>query len=274
MTPSEPAQSVNPPSQTQSDVGSLLRQARLRRGQSLEAVHQHTRIPKKLIEALENNRFDVFPATVYLRGFLKNYCDHLDVDFDPLWERIMPPKPAVAAQARSGPSPSKETAGSAAGAGPAPNAVSDRISLCEASADPQAAPEPREESRDLKTVLPLLLGAAILLGGFWAFARRQRPAPPLPALPPPPAIAPLHASEKMTLRIIFHRESWLRLACDGRLRFEGRGPAGFVQEWPAVNAFLLRSSSPGDLGLALNGKELKLGPELLDPSGNYKIARP
>src|SRR5579872_2953822 len=87
----QPANSSQPPAPT--DVGAILKQARLRRGQSFEVVFQHTRIPKKFLEALEANRFDEFPAAVYLQGFLKGYCEHLDLDFEPLWSQVHPSQP-------------------------------------------------------------------------------------------------------------------------------------------------------------------------------------
>jgi cytoskeletal protein RodZ len=59
--------------ETRGDIGSKLKAARQKRGQSVEAVVSHTRIPKKLIEALEGNRLEEFPALAYLRGFLRTY---------------------------------------------------------------------------------------------------------------------------------------------------------------------------------------------------------
>ena len=81
------------PAEVHVEVGAILRAARLKRGQSLEAVAQQTRIPKRYLESLENDRLDEFPAFVYMRGFLKGYCEHLDVSFDELWAKIQPPQP-------------------------------------------------------------------------------------------------------------------------------------------------------------------------------------
>src|SRR5579883_848902 len=67
------------------DIGSTLRAAREKRGHTLEAVSQQTRISRRFLEALEKNRFDEFPALAYLRGFLKSYCDYLELEFEPLW---------------------------------------------------------------------------------------------------------------------------------------------------------------------------------------------
>ncbi len=78
------------------EIGSVLRAARLKRGQSLEAVAQQTRISKRFLEALENDRFEQFPAVVYLRGFLKGYCEHLEVDFEALWAKLEEAQAAAA----------------------------------------------------------------------------------------------------------------------------------------------------------------------------------
>ena len=40
----------------------------------------------------------------------------------------------------------------------------------------------------------------------------------------------------MKLRLSFRQEAWVRLLCDEQLRFEGRGPGGFQQEWAAMKA--------------------------------------
>ncbi|MDE2293205.1 MAG: helix-turn-helix domain-containing protein, partial [Elusimicrobia bacterium] len=77
--------------------GAVLRQRRQARGQSLEAVHQATRIPRAFLQALEEDRYSDLPAPVYARGFLKSYCDHLDVDAAPLWRQVeaaLAPEPA------------------------------------------------------------------------------------------------------------------------------------------------------------------------------------
>ena len=41
---------------------------------------------------LEEDRHGDFAAPVYLHGFLKSYCDHLELDYLPLWQRVAPPR--------------------------------------------------------------------------------------------------------------------------------------------------------------------------------------
>lgn len=55
-------------------IGRDLRDARLARNISLEEVHRRTRIAPKYLEALEEDRFDVFPSPAYTRGFLRAYA--------------------------------------------------------------------------------------------------------------------------------------------------------------------------------------------------------
>ena len=84
------------------DIGSALKEARHKKGHSLEAASLTTRIPKKFLEALEANRLEEIPAEAYLRGFLKNYCDYLETDFEPVADRDGRLKPAPKAEAVPG----------------------------------------------------------------------------------------------------------------------------------------------------------------------------
>lgn len=62
------------------DIGLTLRQARENRGLTLEDVEEQIKIRKKYLEALENEQFDVLPGHVYVRGFIRSYARHLDLD--------------------------------------------------------------------------------------------------------------------------------------------------------------------------------------------------
>ncbi|MBI5629602.1 MAG: helix-turn-helix domain-containing protein [Elusimicrobia bacterium] len=89
------------------DVGGVLRQARLKKGLSLDTISHETRIGKRYLEALEHNRFEDFPAPAYLRAFLKSYCDYLGVDFTALWKQEK--KSEEPAQAQPGARPAADS---------------------------------------------------------------------------------------------------------------------------------------------------------------------
>lgn len=62
------------------EIGQSLRETRLARGATLEAVEAKTRIRARYLRALENERFDELPGEAYAKGFLRTYADHLGLD--------------------------------------------------------------------------------------------------------------------------------------------------------------------------------------------------
>jgi len=61
-------------------IGETLRNARLAQNITIDEVVKETRIRSRYIEALEEENWAVFPGIVYLRGFLKAYCNVLGID--------------------------------------------------------------------------------------------------------------------------------------------------------------------------------------------------
>jgi cytoskeleton protein RodZ len=59
------------------EIGSSLAERRRVRGLTLEQVEAETQIPAKYLRALEDERFDSFPARVYAKSFLRLYTDYL-----------------------------------------------------------------------------------------------------------------------------------------------------------------------------------------------------
>jgi hypothetical protein len=65
------------------DIGSSLREARLRQGLDFPALEEQTKIRAKYLRALEDERFDLLPAPTYVRGFLRSYAETLGLDGQP-----------------------------------------------------------------------------------------------------------------------------------------------------------------------------------------------
>jgi cytoskeleton protein RodZ len=63
-----------------SDLGELLRQARVYKGASLRDAERATRISRTYLEALENQEFAQLPPPAYARGIVKNYAQYLGLD--------------------------------------------------------------------------------------------------------------------------------------------------------------------------------------------------
>jgi transcriptional regulator with XRE-family HTH domain len=62
------------------ELGRLLTRAREARGLTLEDAERDTRISRRYLAALEAEQFEIIPAPVYARGFLRSYSQYLGLD--------------------------------------------------------------------------------------------------------------------------------------------------------------------------------------------------
>ncbi len=62
------------------EIGSSLREARVRKGLDFADCETGTKIRAKYLRALEDERFDVLPAQTYVKGFLHTYAEFLGLD--------------------------------------------------------------------------------------------------------------------------------------------------------------------------------------------------
>jgi cytoskeleton protein RodZ len=62
------------------EIGTSLREARLRQGLDFPELEQATKIRGKYLRALEDEQFDLLPAQTYVKGFLRSYAEYLGLD--------------------------------------------------------------------------------------------------------------------------------------------------------------------------------------------------
>ncbi len=62
------------------DIGSTLREARMRARIDISEVETRTKIRAKYLRAIENEEWDLLPGPVYVKSFLKTYGDFLGLD--------------------------------------------------------------------------------------------------------------------------------------------------------------------------------------------------
>lgn len=60
-------------------VGEILKKRRTERNLTLEDVERRTKIRKKFLDAIEKGDYSEFSSSTYLRGFIKNYSDFLNL---------------------------------------------------------------------------------------------------------------------------------------------------------------------------------------------------
>jgi cytoskeleton protein RodZ len=62
------------------EIGSSLRDARVRQGLDVTELEAETKIRAKYLRALEEERFDLLPGDAYAKGFLRTYAERLGLD--------------------------------------------------------------------------------------------------------------------------------------------------------------------------------------------------
>lgn len=60
-------------------VGQILRSARKEQRRSIETIATETKIPASSLRLLEDDSFDELPGDIFVRGFLKSYCQALSI---------------------------------------------------------------------------------------------------------------------------------------------------------------------------------------------------
>ena len=69
-------------------IGAYLINGRTTKGLSREDVARITKIPIKFVIALEEEDFDSLPEAVYIRGFVRTYCEVVGLNPDPVLRRL------------------------------------------------------------------------------------------------------------------------------------------------------------------------------------------
>lgn len=243
-----------------SALGEEFRNAREARGLSLSDVAERLHIRSVYLAAIEDEDWHVIGAPVYVRGFMRTYARFLGLDPESAVSRFsaaVPPGTPAASSSRPAPS-----------AAPSEKATGER------------------SSPSLAAVLAVVVAVvAVLFVGYEFYQYRTgAPAagPPVaqasdvPAAPDGGVAAPLaeatdSASEvpaalpvasaapspglKRGLTVRLTEASWLRIAVDGNVVYEGILPAGTTKRFTGKAADV-RVGNAGGVRIAINGKPL------------------
>ncbi|MFC4409151.1 helix-turn-helix domain-containing protein [Chungangia koreensis] len=67
-------------------MGTRLKEARIAKGFSLEDLQDLTKIQKRYLSGIENGKFDMMPGPFYVRAFIKQYAEAVDLNPDEMLE--------------------------------------------------------------------------------------------------------------------------------------------------------------------------------------------
>lgn len=264
-------------------LGSYLRELRTAKGMSLEEVSRATRVGRTHLEALEAEELSALPAPVFVKGFIRAYCEFLQANpaealgrYQALIGERPPgtppsaPEPLTAGLGRGpvfvsvillvvlgaalfllnsglrgeGPRAPRPQAGSPAALPPATPA-SEPAPVQPAPAAAAAPPAPTAKVEPTAPTSSSASPAAIPVAA----------APPAGTTPPAPsAPAPARGPQRLVVKAI--EPTWVRVQMDGDRSVEELLPAGASREWSAEKRFTLTVGNAAGVTLELNGRTL------------------
>ncbi|MBM3749490.1 MAG: helix-turn-helix domain-containing protein [Acidobacteria bacterium] len=225
-------------------VGETLRQARLRRGLTLEEIAERSRISARFLEALEAEDWDQLPGRFFARSFLRQYASFLGVDANlsvPEIEEQPEPEPVEPA--------------------PAPHPLRIAPIVLDSGARRLFW---RRWLGSLAALVAVILACALV----YAVWQRLRAAPaarpetaanaaPASILPDQPAApAPPQPAAPIVVAIRTTSETWYRVTCDGTLVHERAVPPGGSLTFQARESLRVLTGNAGGMEVVFNGKPL------------------
>lgn len=226
-------------------LGSYLRALREARGYSLEEMARATRVSLHQLEALESDSFSDLPAAVFVKGFIRAYCDFLGEPSEEPLRRYSDLQ----------------------GERPAPE-----------RSRPAVGPEPGWSASPIVISLLLLL---VFGGGLLAVnlgvkrgtkpalsegpaAKVEAPSAPVTspdtggstASPATPTDLTTESANSQRLVVKAIEETWIRIQPDDGHPMEELLPAGSTREWTAQKRFVLTVGNAGGIQIELNGQPM------------------
>jgi len=234
-----------------SSLGVYLRGLREAKGVSLDGISRSTRVGRRHLEALEGDKLEELPARVFVKGFIRAYCDTLEAPPDQAFDLF------------------RQTAGEPA----RPERPTSRSSF---------GARPRRGGPLLvSAILVLALGGSLFalhLGLKGPARERVQASSVTPRAPEPVAVAPAApatstapssaapvaattaaevtrtGSHRLVMRAI--EPTWVRVQIDDGPVAEELLPTGAVREWTAARRFVLTVGNAGGLEVDFNGRRI------------------
>jgi cytoskeleton protein RodZ len=215
--------------------GNWLRRQRELREISLREIADVTKISIRYLEALEQDRFDVLPAPVFAKGFLREYARYVGLD---------------------------------------PDEVVNSYLTAQTTVEPEEAPEMRGSQRrpgrlEKTSGLLLTLAVVVLLavvGGLAYFIERSQddiePELPPMAAPPPVSVVEPTAQEAvvsvpsmpLVVTLDFTGECWVEAVIDDERQISELHIAGEALRLEAAERIVLTLGDPGVVIVEANGQ--------------------
>lgn len=242
-------------SQTGASFGTWLRRQREARDVSLRDIADRTKISLRYLEAMEEDRFDLLPAPLFAKGFLREYARYVGLSPDEVVNHYL----SVQGE-------NKEEEG-------------DQTMMR------RRAKVSAQKARSFAFYLFFVLVGLALLGLVWFFAyyndKRQEEspassqppaiaAPPAPAARqvPPPVPPSTEPAAPIEVTLDFTGDCWVEATIDGKRRIAEQRVQGESVELEAEQSIALLLGNIKAVTLQVNGQPLDL-----DVEGSESVVR-
>ena len=217
-------------------LGNMLKQARLQRGLSLEAIEKRTLIRQMLLSALEEAKVSELPEPIYIRALLRRYGNALGLDGETLASQFFT-RPVV---------------------NPPRSSWKD---------------SPAAQLRPLHlygAYVLLIMGAVSALSGFLQRSAPDMTAQPIldpvaieqlmpkqtaqvaPATKPVEEVKPKVQEKPVEVNLVLTGQSWVRVVTDGSTEFEDILEQGEKRSWAADQSITVRVGNAGGVMYSYN----------------------
>jgi transcriptional regulator with XRE-family HTH domain len=212
-------------------LGQEFKKERERKGISLRDIAEATKINLRFLSALEEDQYELLPGRFFTRGIVRSYAKYLGLDEN-----------AALSQLEGGDQP--------------------RETEKEPEHPERVLEESSKKSRRILSysVLAVFLTAVLIV--FFILIRKNRPESPPPIEQPAAAFiqeekqAPIPEPEtrELTLIMTFSQRTWIQIAADGVLQFDGFKQPGDTYEISAAESLELYTGNAGGFSFTLNGR--------------------
>lgn len=242
------------PMSAEFSLGTYLRRGRERSGLSVDAISSGSRIVPQLIQALEADRFDLLPAPVYVRGFIRAYCEQVGVDAEGALRRyeahvastpappLRSPPPTLAPRR-----PARRWRPAAAGAALLAALGMVAIFAVVRGRQPDAAASRGPAPPVARSSVPAPPGVSAARVPSTAGAPGQASSPPAAS-----AVAPVPVERVLLMRAV--DATWVRVAPEGAPVTEETLPPGAVREWRSAGRFRVSLGDAAGVEIELDGE--------------------
>ena len=238
-----------------SSVGETLAGERRRQGKSIADVVEGTKIRSRLVEALEEGRWDLLPSEAYVKGYIQSYARCLEIPAGPLLEQYR-------TEAKM--------------ATPKPSSPAERY-LNELPTEPIVAARHQENAIPRRTWMIVAAGVVVVLLLIWGISRMipsKGATTTLPATPKNQATKNITASPgaaeatslappvgvtfKLRVTVKPGQASYVSVMVDGLTAYAGTLQAGEGQEFLVTRSAVLKVAKPAAVNVTKDGAKVTL----------------